>query len=463
MDSNPNPNDFPILSFLLNHLHPQTYPPLPNQLYHNLLTHFPHFSNPKLLTSLTNLISNLNITHTLSFLHTLGPRPDPSSVSASRAKIAEPDADVAVYQALLKVEDMHEECVKQLRVAEEKLVEGYRFFVEELMKGVGDEDVNEGVVGILRKVEEGEVLEKVDLSDMKLRVFPEVFGKMKGLVLLNLSHNQLKVIPDSIAELKMIVELDVSSNLLESLPDCIGLLTNLKFLNLSGNKLTALPESVSLCRSLVELDASFNNLMCLPTNTAYGLVNLEKLSIHLNKIRFLPLSIGEMKSLKYLDVHFNELHGLPQSIGKLTNLEYLNIGSNFNDMTQLPETIGGLINLKELDLSNNQIRALPYAFCKLAKLKKLNLDQNPIIVPPVEAVNQGVEAMKEFMAKRWLEFIDEERKKNMAETQNQQAETGWLAWGASLLNNVAGASESVAEYFGVAKAPQDDTLLYQQL
>jgi hypothetical protein len=170
-----------------------------------------------------------------------------------------------------------------------------------------------------------------------------------------------------------------------------------------------------------------------------------------------------MKSLRYLDVHFNELHGLPQSIGKLTNLEYLNIGSNFNDMTQLPETIGGLINLKELDLSNNQIRALPYAFCKLEKLTKLNLDQNPIIVPPVEVVNQGVEATKEFMAKRWLEFIDEERKKNMAETQNQQAETGWLAWGASLLNNVAGASESVAEYFGVAKAPQDDTLLYQQL
>ncbi|XP_045809528.1 plant intracellular Ras-group-related LRR protein 3 [Trifolium pratense] len=462
MDFNPNLNDFPILSFLLNHLHPQTYPPLTNQLYQNLLTHFPHFNNPELLPSLTNLISNLNITHTLSFLRTLGPRPDPSSISASRAKIAEPDVDVAVYQALLKVEDMHEECVKLLMVAEERLVEGYRLFVEELVKGVGGEDVNEGVVGILRKVEEGEVVEQVDLSDMKLRVFPEVFGKMKGLVLLNLSHNQLKVIPDSIEGLQKLVELDVSSNLLESLPDCIGLLTNLKILNLSGNKLTALPESVSLCRSLVELDASFNNLMCLPTNTAYGLVNLEKLSIHLNKIRFLPLSIGEMKSLRYLDVHFNELHGLPQSIGKLTNLEYLNIGSNFNDMTQLPETIGGLVNLKELDLSNNQIRALPYAFCKLEKLTKLNLDQNPIIVPPVEVVNQGVEAMKEFMAKRWLEFIDEERKKNMAETQNQQAETGWLAWGASLLNNVAGTSESVAEYFGVAKAPKD-TLLYQQL
>lgn len=195
--------------------------------------------------------------------------------------------------------------------------------------------------------------------------------------------------------------------------------------------------------------------MCLPTNIAYGLVNLEKLSIHLNKIRFLPLSIGEMKSLRYLDVHFNELHGLPQSIGKLTNLEYLNISSNFNDMTQLPETVGGLVNLKELDLSNNQIRALPYAFCRLEKLTKLNLDQNPIIVPPLEVLNQGVEAMKEFMATRWLEHIDEEQQKNMAETQNQQAQTGWLAWGASLLSNVAGVSESVVEYFGVRKAPRD--------
>lgn len=186
---------------------------------------------------------------------------------------------------------------------------------------------------------------------------------------------------------------------------------------------------------------------------SYGLINLEKLLIHLNKIRFLPASIGEMKSLRYLDVHFNELHGLPQSIGKLTNLEYLNIGSNFNDMTQIPETVGNLVNLTELDLSNNQIRELPYSFCRLEKLTKLNVDQNPIVVPPFEVVNQGTEAVKEFMAKRWLELV-EEQQKNMAETQNQQAQTGWIAWGASLLNNVVEVSESVAGYFGLGKAPR---------
>lgn len=86
---------------------------------------------------------------------------------------------------------MHEECVKQLRVAEEKLVEACGLFVKQPVKG-GDE-VNEEVVGILRKVEEGEVVEKVDLSGKKLRLFPDEFGKMKGLLVLNLSHNQLKV------------------------------------------------------------------------------------------------------------------------------------------------------------------------------------------------------------------------------------------------------------------------------
>lgn len=194
----------------------------------------------------------------------------------------------------------------------------------------------------------------------------------------------------------------------------------------------------------------------------FGLVNLEKLLIHLNKIRLLPSSIGEMKSLRHLDVHFNELHGLPQSIGKLTNLEYLNLSSNFSDMTELPETVGDLVNLTELDLSNNQIRALPYTFSRLENLTKLNLDQNPIIIPPIDVVSQGVEAVKEFMAKWWLDLIEEAQQKSMAEANNQHAQTGWLAWGVAFLNNVAGVSDSVIEYFGARKAPRDP-FLDQQL
>ncbi|XP_020217229.1 plant intracellular Ras-group-related LRR protein 3 [Cajanus cajan] len=436
-----NRSDFPILAHVLHHQHPDTYPPLPTQLHQSLLSRFPHLNHPKLLSSLSQHLSlNPNISHTLSLLRTLGPRPDPSAHHH----------DAQLYHTLLRLHHMHQDCAKHLAATEESLVEAYD--AQSL-----DEVTTDGVVAILRKAESEEV-ERVDLSASHLRILPEAFGRIRGLLLLNLSHNQLEAIPDSIAGLQKLVELDISSNILESLPDSIGLLVNLKLLNVSGNKLTALPESIALCRSLVELDASFNNLMCLPTNMGIGLGNLEKLLIHLNKIRFLPSSIGEMKSLRHLDVHFNELHGLPQSIGKLTNLEYLNLSSNFSDMTELPETLGDLVNLRELDLSNNQIRALPYTFGRLESLTKLNLDQNPIVVPPIEVVNQGVEAVKEFMAKWWLDLIEEAQQKSMAETQNQQAQTGWLAWGASLLNNVAEVSESVAEYFGARKAPRDPWL-----
>ena len=70
---------------------------------------------------------------------------------------------------------------------------------------------------------------------------------------------------------------------------------------------------------------SFNRLAYLPTNIGYELVKLKRLSVQLNKIRSLPTSIGEMRSLQQLDAHFNELQGLPLSFGRLTNLEILNL------------------------------------------------------------------------------------------------------------------------------------------
>lgn len=199
---------------------------------------------------------------------------------------------------------------------------------------------------------------------------------------------------------------------------------------------------------------SFNSLTYLPTNIGYGLVNLERLSIPLNKIRSLPSSICEMRSLRYLDAHFNELRGLPHAIGRLTNLEVLNLSSNFSDLTELPDTFGDLINLKELDLSNNQIHALPDTFGRLDNLTKLNLDQNPLVIPPVEIVNQGAEAVKSFMAKRWLDILVEEERKCMLEVQEQQ-ETGWLTRSTSWLKNTV---SGVTEYLGSPKTPRDPYL-----
>ncbi|KAB1207842.1 Plant intracellular Ras-group-related LRR protein 3 [Morella rubra] len=463
----PNPKDYPILSYLLSQLNPEPHedPPIPQQLLETLLTQLPYLNHPKLQAALAQAIPDIK--QTQSLLRNLGPRPDPYAVAIARAKLSEiqsklqknlqeteahamvngvvdraqkekelievAETEMQIYKAVVRLEEMHEVYEKRLREAEDRLVEVYGSIVAEVERE--QQGTNEEVVGILKDAENG-IVERVELSGRQLRFLPEAFGKLQWLVVLNLSHNQLEVLPDSIAGLQKLEELDVSSNLLVSLPDSIGLLLNLRVLNVSGNKITTLPETISRCSCLVELDASFNNLICLPSNIGYGLVNLERLSIQLNRLRCLPPSIGELRSLRYLDVHFNELRGLPYSIGRLTNLEVLNLSSNFSDLTAIPETIGDLINLRELDLSNNQIRALPNSFGELKNLAKLNLDQNPLEIPPIEIVNQGVEAVKEFMAKRLLDARAEEEQRNMLEVNKQQAQTGLLAWGTSLLNSV---------------------------
>ncbi|XVE85162.1 hypothetical protein DITRI_Ditri17bG0069300 [Diplodiscus trichospermus] len=456
----PNFTKFPILSYILSQQDPYTYPSLPPQTHQNLFTQFPRLTDPRILSSLSQSIPP-TVTQTHFLLRSLGPRPDPSAVSSARSKITQIQEtqtfseEVGIYKAVLRLEEMHEDYERQLTEVEENLGRAYRSAVEEM--GVQDE-VNEEVVKILKEAENG-VVERVELSERQLRLLPEAFGKLYGLVYLNLSHNQLEAIPDSIGGLKKLEELDVASNFMQYLPDSIGLLLNLRILNVSGNKLNALPESIARCSSLVELDASFNNLTCLPSNIGYGLLNLEKLSIQLNKIRFLPPSICEMRSLRYLDAHFNELHGLPQVIGRMTNLEVLNLSSNFNDFTELPETITDLINLRELDLSNNQIRALPYTFGRLEKLEKLNLDQNPLIVPPVDIASKGADAVKDYMSKRWHEIITEEQRRINLEASNQQSQMGWLSWGTSLVGNiVSGVSQTVGGYLSGPKAPRDPYL-----
>ncbi|KAL7093767.1 hypothetical protein ACP275_11G060300 [Erythranthe tilingii] len=336
-------------------------------------------------------------------------------------------------------------------------------FVEvELSDGGVDNDdggVDEEVVRVLREaLTEGKVIQRVDLSGRHLKFLPEPFGKIHALVVLNVSNNQLEVIPDSISGLQKLEELNVSSNLLETLPDGIGLLVNLKVINVSSNKLKKLPESIAGCRSLIELDASFNDLMFLPKTFGYGLVNLENLFLQLNKLRALPNSICEMKSLKKLDAHFNAIHGLPHAIGRLVNLEILNMSSNFSDLTEVPDTIGDLVNLRELDLSNNQIRALPETVYLLQRLDKLVLDQNPLVIPPIEIANKGVEAVKEYMLKRRLDILEAEQKQSLLLAEKGEADAGWVAWGTSMLYNV---SNTVGGYVGGNASK--DPFLDQQL
>ncbi|GER38484.1 plant intracellular ras group-related LRR 1 [Striga asiatica] len=494
----PNPKNFPILSYVMDKLptfkrnsssaadldveNPPEATPKPQEPHFEITERMPHLKNHKLIADMRRAVTD--VVQTRSTLAALGTRPDHETVDAARLRLAEIEAhssndsaevqeECGIYKAVISLEEMHVAYEKMLSEAERRLEKIYEAAlsgaeaVEEEGEGkdgdAAEEEINEEVVAILKEAESGKAVEKVDLSERGLRILPEAFGRLKSLVVLNLTDNQLEVIPDSIAGLENLEELYLSSNLLESLPDSIGLMFKLKILDVSRNKLTTLPDSICQCMLLVELDASFNKLTYLPTNIGLEMKNLKRLSINLNKIRSLPTSIGEMKSLRILDVHFNELHGLPNSIGKLNNLEILNLSSNFSDLTELPDTITDLTNLKELDLSNNQIHALPDKFGRLSSLTKLNVDQNPLVVPPKEVVAQGVEAIKAYMAKRWIEILRQEDEKN-AQIVEDEAQAGLLTRSTSWLNNfVSNVSGTVSGYLGKGGKSDADSYLNQQL
>lgn len=171
-----------------------------------------------------------------------------------------------------------------------------------------------------------------------------------------------------------------------------------------------------------------------------------------------------MQSLYLLDAHFNELCGLPSAIGKLSSLEILNLSSNFSDMKELPFSFGDLLNLREVDLSNNQIHALPDSFGRLDKIEKLNLEQNPLAMPPAEVVKEGVDAVKEYMSKRWLDALLEEEQRSMAAAaaESPQASTpkAWLARSISWVSDVGGSL--VGYVSGGQNKSERDSILDQQ-
>ncbi|KAI3684490.1 hypothetical protein L6452_33714 [Arctium lappa] len=495
----PNPKKFPILSYVMAKIPsvsrsqspefdieqprptaPSTSEPEP---YFELAERMPYLNDPELIASMRAAVAD--VSRTRSVLKTLGECPDHELIDIARSRLAEMevnqldevalcDADavevdkrkkaeemeVQSFKAMISLYEMHQSYEKMLSMAEKRLEKLY----EAAKKGgksvavddqgsssevsTVEEDVKDEVVAILKDALEKDV-ERIDLSDRRLPFLPEAFGKLRMLVSLNLSSNQLEVIPDSIAGLENLEELNASSNLLESLPDSIGLLLKLKILDVSSNKLASLPDSICHCRSLVELDASFNKLTYLPTNLGYELVNLKRLSVPLNKLRSLPTSIGEMESLQFLDAHFNELRILPSSIGRLSKLEILNLSGNFSDLTSLPFTIGDLTSLKELDVSNNQIHELPVTLGRLENLAKLNVEENPLAVPPKEVVNEGTEAVKVFLAKRWLDMLVAEEENSKSAEVDQPQGGGWLTRSTSWLTTaVAGAAGTVGGYLG---------------
>ncbi|HLP92323.1 MAG TPA: leucine-rich repeat protein [Nostocaceae cyanobacterium] len=177
--------------------------------------------------------------------------------------------------------------------------------------------------------------------------------KEQKLKTLNLSNyritpeEKLREIPVEVFELTWLTELDLSNNQITSLPEAVTRLQNLSYLNLSDNQITSLPEAIT-----------------------------------------------RLQNLSTLDLSDNEITSLPEAIARLQNLSTLYLSNN--EITSLPEDIARLQNLSTLGLSNNKITNLPEAIARLQNLSFLVLSGNPIKNPPLEVVEKGIKAIRDY-------------------------------------------------------------------
>ena len=117
-------------------------------------------------------------------------------------------------------------------------------------------------------------LKKLDLSQNKMKEFPEMILRFKKLEHLDLSLNsEITEIPDGIENLKKLKILKLGYNDIEELPQNIGLLSDLEEIRVQGNKLKAIPASFGLLTKLKKCDFSENAISGIPQE----LKNLDQL------------------------------------------------------------------------------------------------------------------------------------------------------------------------------------------
>ncbi|KAK1261818.1 hypothetical protein QJS04_geneDACA008791 [Acorus gramineus] len=160
-----------------------------------------------------------------------------------------------------------------------------------------------------------------------------------------------------------------------------------KVLDLQGklmDRIEWLPLSLGKLSAITELNLSENRIMALPS-TINGLRSLTKLDIHSNQLINLPDSFGELSYLIDLDLRGNRLKTLPSSFGNLTSLAKLDLSSNRFSM--LPDSLGKLTNLKYLNVETNELEEIPHSIGSCRSLMELRLDFNQLRALP-EAIGK---------------------------------------------------------------------------
>lgn len=157
-----------------------------------------------------------------------------------------------------------------------------------------------------------------------------------------------------------------------------------------GPLLKFVPESIGYLKSVKKIYLGANTLKFLPDSIGH-LKSLQTLNLEDNKLNDLPESIGHLSSLNALFLQNNKLTTLPTSIGNLKSLQTLKLG--FNKLNLLPSSMSNLKSLTTLYLHDNKLTQIPDSLGQLSSIEDLDLRNNeltsfPEFILRLESIDQ---------------------------------------------------------------------------
>ncbi|OUS43669.1 hypothetical protein BE221DRAFT_147452 [Ostreococcus tauri] len=223
----------------------------------------------------------------------------------------------------------------------------------------------------------------------------ELIDKAKSTKRLDLSGLGLRALPVEALELTELLELQVSNNNLYDLPsEMFERCTKIERLGLAGNRLRRLPKSVGnlkslrgeigACESLRNLVLGGNYLAELPEEIE-KLKNLEELSAPGNRLRAIP-DLGSMPLLREIDLHGNFIERLPEDMSGLRALETLSLQGN--RVREVPKSLTKLRRLRALNLAENAMTTLPDEIADMTMLTSVWLYSNALTSLPGTSVRK---------------------------------------------------------------------------
>lgn len=184
------------------------------------------------------------------------------------------------------------------------------------------------------------------------------------------------------------------TNLLPIIPWLKGLIS-LTFLNLDVNKINDISPLQEITK-LTSLNLSWNQLTDI--TPLKDLADLKQLYLATNQISDITALQG-LKNLTELYIGQNNIKDISPLQG-LKELRILDLFSNkISDITPLKE----IKNLRKVDLANNSIEKLPEWFFEFhleikdkGNYNYISLYNNPLVEPPLDIVNQGKSAIRNY-------------------------------------------------------------------